>query len=199
MHAVETSWHLTIDPPLLYDALINFLWSRFCVIYELASFLSWYTGLVLGDAVLTYLSRFISVFYIGHFCGSWYHAAVILPLTDRTWKRCLKSLELKSDKSALTVVLQCNLCKALLSLNRFDVVGWFSEQLSSFRRFSMWVQPTPSSYLSHPFRRLLIICALKGSALPCSAWLHNNKKKNPDHLVSCFSFFSFSWTCLSVC
>ncbi len=52
-------------------------------------------------------------------------------------KRRLKSLQLKSYKSALAVVLQRNLCKAmaLLSLNRFTVVGWFSdeEQLSSIR------------------------------------------------------------------
>lgn len=52
-------------------------------------------------------------------------------------KRCLKSLLLNSYKSALAVVLQHNLCKAmaLLSQNRFAVVGWFSdeEQLSSIR------------------------------------------------------------------
>lgn len=51
--------------------------------------------------------------------------------------RCLKSLQLKSYKSALAVVLQNNLCKAMapLPLNRFAVVGWFSdeEQLSSIR------------------------------------------------------------------
>lgn len=71
-------------------------------------------------------------------------------------KRCLKSLLLNSYKSALAVVLQHNLCKAmaLLSQNRFAVVGWFSdeEQLSSIRHvfflFSKWSEPTPSSYLS---------------------------------------------------
>ena len=55
----------------------------------------------------------------------------------RGGKRCLKSLQLNSYKSALAVVLQHNLCKAmaLLSQNRFAVVGWFSdeEQLSSIR------------------------------------------------------------------
>lgn len=66
-------------------------------------------------------------------CRSRYQAVVIISLTQKKEK----SLQLKSYKSALAVVLQHNLCKAmaLLSLNRFAVVGWFSdeEQLSSIR------------------------------------------------------------------
>ena len=94
-------------------------------------------------------------------CRSRYQAVLIFSLTKkkkkRGGKRCLKSLQLNSYKSALAVVLQHNLCKAmaLLSQNRFAVVGWFSdeEQLSSIRHaffffFNKWSEPTPSSYLS---------------------------------------------------
>lgn len=68
-------------------------------------------------------------------------------------KRCLKSLQLKSYKSALAVVLQHNLCKAmaLLSLNRFTVVGWFSdeEQLSSIRHVFL-SEPSPPPHHTCP-------------------------------------------------
>lgn len=73
-------------------------------------------------------------------CRSRYQAVLIFSLTKKKkkgGKRCLKSLLLNSYKSALAVLLQHNLCKAmaLLSQNRFAVVGWFSdeEQLSSIR------------------------------------------------------------------
>lgn len=73
-------------------------------------------------------------------CRSRYQAVLIFSHQKKKkkgGKRCLKSLLLNSYKSALAVVLQHNLCKAmaLLSQNRFAVVGWFSdeEQLSSIR------------------------------------------------------------------
>lgn len=65
--------------------------------------------------------------------------------------RCLKSLQLNSYKSALAVVLQRNLCKALLSLNSFAVVGWLSEeQLSSIRHVFLREQSPPTHHTYPP-------------------------------------------------
>lgn len=112
--------------------------------------------------LLCILIRLVFAWCIGNICARAVAPDIkqcsyfLSPKKKKGGKRCLKSLLLNSYKSALAVVLQHNLCKAmaLLSQNRFAVVGWFSdeEQLSSIRHvfflFPKWSEPTPSSYLS---------------------------------------------------
>lgn len=79
----------------------------------------------------------IAVCCVGHICAKAVTPDIKQCLTFSHIKKrgkCLKSLQLKSYKSALAVVLQHNLCKAmaLLSLNRFSVVGTNCPPLEMF-------------------------------------------------------------------
>lgn len=109
---------------------------------------------ILSSSLCIFISDFCVMYcpLLCRSCRSRYQAVVIFSLTKKKkGGRCLKSLQLNSYKSALAVVLQRNLCKALLSLNSFAVVGWLSEeQLSSIRHVFLREQSPPTHHTYPP-------------------------------------------------